>query len=77
MIVGAVIGYGQTMSDLEKPLLKSMQSFDESGTVQDKKNVTITSAWNQVQKDVSQSLTSLHTMKVAAELKNDIISVQF
>jgi hypothetical protein len=53
MIVGAVIGYGQTMSDLKKPLWKSMESFDELETNVEKKNVTITKAWNQVQNDVS------------------------
>ena len=58
MIVGAVIGYGQTMSDLKKPLLQSMESFDELHTDLDKKNVTITNAWNQVQTDVCNQFVS-------------------
>ena len=58
MIVGAVIGYGQTMSDLKKPLLQSMESFDELHKTQGKKNVTITNAWNQVQTDVSNQFVS-------------------
>ena len=53
MIVGAVIGYSQTLDDIAKPLKKSIESYDINENSTDKKNKTITEAWNQVQLDVS------------------------
>jgi hypothetical protein len=54
MIIGAVIGYGQSMDDLKKPLKSSIKYFDPKGESSDKKNKTVTKSWNQVQKDVRQ-----------------------
>jgi hypothetical protein len=54
MIVGAVIGYGQSMNELKKPLTETMKFFDAKGVDNDKTNTTITNAWNQVQEDVGQ-----------------------
>lgn len=52
MIVGAVIGYSQTLDDIEEPLQKSMAKFDVTGTDTDKTKQAITKAWNTVQEEV-------------------------
>lgn len=52
MIVGAVIGYSQTLDDIEEPLQKSMAKFDVTGTDTDKTKQGITKAWNTVQEEV-------------------------
>ena len=51
MIVGAVIGYSQPLSEIEKPLKDSISKYDKDSS--DKKIVTVTKAWDKVQEDVS------------------------
>jgi hypothetical protein len=51
MIVGAVIGYSQSLSEVEDQLILSMAKFkDDPG--EDKTEIAITTAWNTVQEDV-------------------------
>lgn len=57
MIVGAVIGYSQSLSEVEGALAKSMAKFvDDPETTDDKAKKAITEAWNAVQGDVSSKL---------------------
>jgi hypothetical protein len=59
MIVGAVIGYNETLDDIKKPLQKSMAKFDDAGNSTDSKVEAITKAWNQVQSDVSCNFVTI------------------
>ena len=52
MIVGAVFGYSQSLDELKKPLVDSMSRYNpaEDASADQK---AITTAWDQVQNDVS------------------------
>ena len=54
MIVGAVIGYSQSLSEVKKPLEDSMDKYDVDAT--DSKAKGITKAWDDLQMDVSNFL---------------------
>lgn len=49
LIIGAVIGYSQSLDELKKPLLSSTKKYDEKSV--DTKIQTLTKAWNRVQTD--------------------------
>jgi hypothetical protein len=51
LIVGAVVGYSQSLDELKDPMMKSMAKYDPNNTNADA--VSITKAWDQVQTDVS------------------------
>merc|ERR1739848_960204 len=52
MIVGAVLGYSQSMDDIGEALKTSMKKFkDKTDDETDKTDKAITDAWNQVQTD--------------------------
>ncbi len=51
MIVGAVVGYSQSLEEVNQVLLDSITEYDPDST--DKDEVAITKAWDQIQKDVS------------------------
>ena len=53
MIIGAVIGYSQPLSEIKEPLVNSIQKYDPSSSASEAK--TVTSAWDKVQKDVSEA----------------------
>ena len=56
MIVGAVFGYSQSLDELKKPLVDSMSKYNpEDDASADQK--AITTAWDQVQNDVSAEKT--------------------
>ena len=53
MIVGAVLGYSQSMDKIEDALDKSMKKFrDNTDNIKDDEKV-VTEAWNTIQTDVS------------------------
>ena len=53
MIVGAVLGYSQSMDKIEDALDKSMKKFrDSTDNIKDDEKV-VTEAWNTIQTDVS------------------------
>eukprot|EP00095_Tigriopus_kingsejongensis_P002024 maker-scaffold1627_size33010-snap-gene-0.10 protein:Tk02024 transcript:maker-scaffold1627_size33010-snap-gene-0.10-mRNA-1 annotation:"tetraspanin-18" len=49
LIVGAVIGYSQSLDELKKPLISSTTKYDADSD--NKKISTLTKAWNRVQTD--------------------------
>ena len=51
MIVGAVIGYSQPLSEIEQPLRDSIAKYDADSD--SKQATTVTKAWDKVQEDVS------------------------
>lgn len=53
MIVGAVIGYSQSMDEIKEALEKSMDKFkDKDDDNMSKEEKAVTDAWNTVQRDV-------------------------
>ena len=54
MIVGAVLGYSQSMDKIEEALEKSMGSFkdEDNGNTPDDKQKVVSEAWDTIQKDV-------------------------
>ena len=51
MIVGAVIGYSQSLSEIKQPLMDSTAKYDKDSS--EKQAITVTKAWDKVQEDVS------------------------
>lgn len=64
LIIGAVIGYSQSLDELKKPLLSSTKKYDEKSV--DTKIQTLTKAWNRVQTDVSS--TNMQLIEVLSEV---------
>ena len=52
LIVGAVIGYSQSLEEIKKPLEDSMNLYDPDKT-DDKQAKAVVKAWDKVQSDVS------------------------
>ena len=54
LIVGAVIGYSQSLDKIKDPLLKSMQKYKNADAK------VIKDAWDNVQKDVNKNMFNLY-----------------
>ena len=58
MIVGAVFGYSQSLDELKKPLVDSMDKYSKADDASETEKA-ITKAWDQVQTDVSDCNNSI------------------
>ena len=66
MIVGAVIGYSQSMDEVRGAVEKSMDKFKDNVDAEgvSKEEKAITNAWNTLQEDVSYTDTVKNTQKL-------------
>ncbi len=60
LIVGAVVGYSQSLVELKKPMIDSMAKYNPNDTSTEVK--TLTDAWDKVQTDVSGTLVFTLTL---------------
>ena len=72
LVIAAVIGYTQTIEELEKPLKKSIAKYDPSKD--DKTSKAVTKAWDNLQTDVSFIRIPLYSVSWNKGYYNNLFS---